>query len=199
MSTFDKLNVSDDNCRTAIEAKKEEDTLPQPDAARLSEGEVAHQVLRAIRQIVHRISEHSKQLSTEYGLTVPQLMCLKAVGELQQGLEEITVANVSKRVQLSPATVSRIIERMVRVGWLERERAEKDRRKVSLSLTAVGRARFESLPIPLQERFVARLHALPPEERLVLLSSLQRLSALMEAETIDAAPILHQGDAWSEG
>ena len=50
--------------------------------------EIAHEVLRSIRQIVRRISEYSRQLSREVGLTVPQLMCLKAIGDLED-LEDL--------------------------------------------------------------------------------------------------------------
>ncbi len=48
------------------------------------DAEIAHEVLRTIRQIVRKISEHSKSLYREVGLTVPQLMCLKAIGELDE-------------------------------------------------------------------------------------------------------------------
>lgn len=155
----------------------------------------AHEVLRVIRQIVRRISAYSKQLSGEIGLTVPQLMCLKAVGEMEeQGLPDVTVAAVGHRVQLSPATVSRIVDRLVRGDLVSRTRAEQDRRKVCLALTTSGLDRFHSLPTPLQEQFVERLRKLENSERQILLDSLKVLAELMDADSIDAAPILHHGD-----
>lgn len=158
----------------------------------------AHEVLRAIRRIVRKISSHSKHLSLEIGLTVPQLMCLKAIGELEEtGTEEITVAKVAERVQLSAATVSRVVDRLVNGGLVLRERTAPDRRKVALSLTPSGLDRFHSLPVPLQEKFVERLRALSEEEKKHLLSSLHQLASLMDAETLDAAPILHPDEALS--
>ena len=156
-----------------------------------AEYDIAHQVLRAIRQIVRRISEHSKHLSREVGLTLPQLMCLKAIGELEGG--EITVAQVGKQVHLSPATTSRILDRLVRAGLITRIRQERDRRKVSLSLTPAGVERYQTLPTPLQERFVERLLDLEPNERVALLDALQKISELMEATDLDAAPLLAPG------
>ena len=136
-------------------------------------------------------------MSTEFGLTVPQLMVLKAIGELEEvDAGAIAVADVGKRVQLSPATVSRIVDRLVRMELVRRERGEKDRRKVCLSLTESGLERFQSLPTPLQEDFVERLRALKSEERLLLLASLKRLASLMDADAIDAAPMLHHDEAW---
>lgn len=149
--------------------------------------ELAHEVLRAIRRIVRRIAEHSHVMAGEIGLTVPQLMCLKAVGELDG---EPTVAMVAERVQLSSATVSRIVERLVRAGLVLRERGLVDRRRVRLSLSDAGAKQFETLPTPLQEEFVERLAQLPEDERRVLLGSLHRIAELMQAEDLDASPIL---------
>ena len=154
------------------------------------DAEIAHEVLRTIRQIVRKISEHSKSLYREVGLTVPQLMCLKAIGELDEEHDEVTVVMVAKRLQLSAATVSRIIDRLTRAHLVVRERRSKDRRKVCLSLTPAGLERFQTLPVPLQELFVRRLSALPRKQRANLLDSLRRIAELMEAVEIDAAPIL---------
>ncbi len=155
--------------------------------------DIAEEVLTAIRQIVRRISEHSKSLSRDVGLTVPQLMCLKAIAELEEATSEITVAMVGKQVQLSPATVSRIIDRLVRAGLVDRERRSKDRRRVCLSLTPAGLERFQTSPTPLQEQFLERLHALPDDERRAILNSLRRIVAMMDATDLDAAPILTPG------
>ncbi len=151
---------------------------------------LAHEVLRTIRQIVRKISEHSKSLYRDVGLTVPQLMCLKAIGDLEETCQEVTVVMVATQLDLSPATVSRILDRLTRAGLVDRERRSKDRRKVCLSLTASGLERFQTLPVPLQEKFVRRLLALPADERSQLLQSLQRIAELMEAAEIDAAPML---------
>lgn len=155
---------------------------------------VAHEILRAIRQLVRRISEHSRYLSREVGLTVPQLMCLKAIGELEDDEAGVTVAMVSDRVQLSAATVSRIIDRLERAGLVTRERSAADRRRVSLALTAAGLERYQTLPIPLQETFLQRLDQLPEPELDQLRTALQRISELMEASQLDAAPMLVPGE-----
>lgn len=155
---------------------------------------IADEVLTSIRQIVRRISEHSKALSQMVGLTVPQLLCLKAIGHLERGEDEITVVMVGKQVQLSAATVSRIVDRLVRSGLVERERRSQDRRRVCLSLTDAGLERFQTLPTALQEKFVERFSALSDDERDTILSSLHRIVAMMDAEDVDAAPILVPGE-----
>ncbi|MFQ5477533.1 MAG: MarR family winged helix-turn-helix transcriptional regulator [Candidatus Binatia bacterium] len=158
-----------------------------------AEIDTANEILRSIRRIVRRISEQSRLMSRDVGITLPQLLCLKAIGELEEAEDEVTVVMVGKRVHLAPATVSRIVERLVNAGMVNRERRSKDRRKVCLSLTDLGLERFQTLPTPFQETFVQRLAKLDRNERDALLDSLRRLTQLMEAEDLDAAPVLVPG------
>lgn len=152
--------------------------------------ENAHEVLLALRQIQRRISEHSKYLSREVGLTVPQLLCLKAIGDMVEEHDEITVAMVGERVQLSAATASRVIDKLTLGGLVIRERRSKDRRRVCLSLTSTGQERFETLPTPLHESFVERFEALDEQEQQSLFHALYRIVELMGATEFDAAPML---------
>ena len=148
-------------------------------------------ILRSIRRIIRRVSQYSRDLSDQVDLTVPQLICLKAVAE--SDAERTTVGQVSEKVSLSAATVSTILDRLVRKGLVERHRWESDRRKVYVTLTPAGIARCETLPTPLDESFLDRLEKLPANERRELLDALERIVALMDAEQVDAAPMLVDG------
>lgn len=159
--------------------------------------QVAHEVLRAIRRVMRRVAEYSRHLSGAAGLTVPQLMCIKAIGE--QAADPPTVAQLADRVHLSAATTSRIVDRLVKGGWVTRSRSATDRRRVHLALTADGEARYAALPAPLQERFVRRFLALPETERASILAALERITELMDAEDVDAAPMLTADEMSSSG
>lgn len=117
------------------------------------------------------------------------MLCLKAISEFPEGTE-ITVAMVANAVQLSAPTVSRILDKMEKSGHVSRERSSKDRRRVCVSLTGGGWQRLENLPTPLHEQFLKRLRTLDPIECLGLLRGLERVVELMDAEEIDAAPLL---------
>jgi len=154
--------------------------------------DIADDALRAIRRILRRTSEHSRQLARQSGLTVPQVLCLKRIADARPD-EEITVALVSQAVQLAPATVSRILDRLEDAGLVVRERRSQDRRKVCLSLTELGREQIDNLPPPLQEQFVERLRALSPPEQKNLVGALEQVVEMMEASGLDAAPVLDPG------
>jgi DNA-binding MarR family transcriptional regulator len=158
-----------------------------------AQADIAKDLLRTIRQMVRRISIHSKQLQRDVGLSVPQVVCLQAIAELE-GRGDLTVAQVSSRVQLSPATVSRIVDRLVMSGLVTRERSAIDRRRVSVALTAAGQERVTTMPTPLQDTFLRRLGELPRERQVELRDALQRVADLMSAGELDAAPLLTPGE-----
>ncbi len=97
---------------------------------------------------------------------------------------------VAEAVQLSAPTVSRILDKLEKGGYVSRERKSKDRRRVCVSLTESGWQRIENLPTPLHEQFLVRLESLDPIECLGLLKALERIVELMDAEGIDASPLL---------
>jgi len=153
---------------------------------------IADEVLRAIRRILRKTAEHSRQLAREGDLSVPQLLCLRKVAESTKA-EPVTVAEVANAVQLSNATVSRILDRLGEAELIIRERSTVDRRKVFLWLTAAGKRRLKKLPTPLHEKFLTRLKRLRKAEQSALLSSLEQIVEMMGAEELDAAPVLMPG------
>lgn len=152
-------------------------------------------VLRSLRRIIRQVSAHSRSLSSVSGVTVPQMLCMRAIAEVgaQDPSAEVTSRAVSQSVQLSPSTVSGVMERLVQAGLVLRERSTRDRRRVHLSLTPAGEATLAAAPNPLQERFLSRLQGLPKEEQERLLEALERVVQLMDAEELEAAPILAPG------
>ena len=153
---------------------------------------VADEILRAIRRIVQQIATHSRNLYQHTGLTVTQVLCLNAIARSPD--PEVTAAAVSRQIDLRPATLTGILDRLERDGLVVRERRSRDRRKVCLSLTEKGQACVDSLPSPLHDRFLGRLEALPAEERARILASLRLLVEMMDATEVEASPILVSGD-----
>src|SRR5690606_3435315 len=114
---------------------------------------------------------------------------LKAI----EATSESTIGVLARKISLSQATVTDIIVRLENRGLLVRERSETDKRYVYLHLTETGRKALANAPTPLQESFGKRFLELKEWEKSMILSSLQRLAELMDAEEIDASPILDPG------
>ncbi len=149
----------------------------------------AKYVLASLRRIIRAIDLHSRDLVQKYGLTGPQLVLLK---ELVESSPQ-TVSRLASAVSLSQATVTGILDRLERNGMIERVRDSNDKRRVMVSPTAAAEAALAGAPPLLQEHFTRAFDRLPEWERTQILSSLQRIVALMEANDVEAGPILITG------
>lgn len=145
---------------------------------------IAFELLRAARRIAARVDSHSRATARGAGLTIPQLLCLKALGEDA----ETTAVALARRLDLTPATVTGILDRLEDAGLLVRVRRDDDRRKLRLDLSEAGRAKLSALPAPLDDGFIERLFALPAGRRRELLAALVEVADLMDAPTDPAAP-----------
>lgn len=143
-------------------------------------------MLRALRRVMRAVDLHSRQLAQGYGITGPQALLLKEC----LGGSGLTAGELARRVNLSQATVTDILNRLEQRGLILRTRSQQDRRQVFVAATEQGRALAETSPPLLQERFVRRFNALPDWEQNLLLSSLQRIAELMDAADLDVAPML---------
>jgi DNA-binding MarR family transcriptional regulator len=102
----------------------------------------------------------------------------------------INSSQVAKNVNLSAATVTNILDRLENKGLVSRVRSTQDKRKVSLYLTENGKALLLNAPQALQEHFIENFANLAQWEQSQLLSSMERLAGMMDANEIDAAPLL---------
>ncbi|ATF08870.1 MarR family winged helix-turn-helix transcriptional regulator [Candidatus Enterovibrio altilux] len=144
------------------------------------------EILVALRQIIRAIDLHSRKLNKEAGLTGPQLVLMKAIHDL----DEVTIRQLSNHTNMSQATATTILDRLANRNFIVRVRNNLDKRKVHAHLTAEGLQALQQAPKPLQENFIFRFQSLEAWEQSLLISSVQRIAVMMNAEHIDAAPLL---------
>lgn len=147
------------------------------------------ELLVSLRKVIRAIDLHSKQLNKTSGLTGPQLLIMNEVAQT----DGITASRIAQNVNLSPATVTNILDRLENRNLVTRVRSQLDKRRVSLYLTDNGKEILQHAPQPLQEHFIAKFSALEEWEQSLLLSSMQRVAAMMDADKIDASPLLAVG------
>jgi len=146
-------------------------------------------VLIALRRLIRATDLHSRDLARTTGLTTPQLLLLQAIRQY----DEITIGQLASVVNLSQATVTSILDRLENKGSITRKRSAEDRRKVHAYLTDAGSQLIEKAPAPLQEHFIRQFDGLEEWEKSMILASLQRVASMMDAQNIDAAPVLDVG------
>ena len=149
----------------------------------------SHDVLVLLRQIIRVTDMHDKQLSRMTGLTLPQLMTMQTL----EAEGPITIGILARKMNLAQATVTSIVDRLELKELVRRKRSDSDKRKVLVCPTATGTELLKSAPTTLQDLFVRRFSALESWEQSMVEAALQRVAILLDADQIDAAPMLDIG------
>ncbi len=148
--------------------------------------DLEEEILVSLRRITRAIDIHSRYLASTFGLTGPQLVCLRVLGRIGH----TTPSQLAKQVDLSHATVTGIVDRLAARQLVARNRNPDDRRHVKVTITDAGMALLREAPSALQEKFAQRLATLSEEEGEFLRLSLRKIVRMMDGDDIDAAPIL---------
>jgi DNA-binding MarR family transcriptional regulator len=134
-------------------------------------------VLSAIRRIVHAVDSHSKELERALGITLPQLVVLRAI----RTLGEVTTGKLSAAASLSPATVTTILDKLEARGLVVRYRNAEDRRVVHSKLTGRGAQMLDGAPPFLHERFVSAFAKVDLARQAALVAALEQVADMMGA------------------
>jgi len=145
--------------------------------------------LRAIRRLLRVAEQGEKQLAAVTGLTPSQLVVLQEVA--RHG--ETTAGAIAGALRFSHATVTNIVDRLEQAGLARRRRGEQDRRQVWVSITDAGQQTLAAAPNILQDQFRSKFDILPDWEQAMIVAMLERLTTLLNADDIDAAPVIHAG------
>ncbi len=148
-------------------------------------------ILRDVRRIVRALSLASRDLARTHELTVAQLLCLRVL----RNAGMLSAGALANALSISPQTVTGLLDRLHARGLIARARSETDRRQVLISLSEQGEKLLAATSPSLQDRFVKRFSALPPARRAALSDALSTVVSLLEADSLDAAPLLAPGHA----
>jgi len=130
----------------------------------------------ALRRVAQGFEVDSRRMAEAHGLTGPQLVCLRAVANL----EPTTATDVSQSVHLSPSTIVGVFDRLEAKGLIERQRDSKDRRLVFVSATEAGRGAAAEAPHPLSDALRTLLGRRSKTEQQALLSAMDELARLLD-------------------
>lgn len=143
--------------------------------------EPIEEVLIALRRIIRASDLHSKYLVKTTGLTTPQIFLLQAIRTRGQA----TIGELANTISLSQATVTTIVDRLEKRKLVFRERSAKDKRKVYARLTEEADEILKIAPLPMQTRFTREFSNLKEWEKSMIISSLQRVAQMMDANDIE--------------
>lgn len=146
--------------------------------------------LVALRRILRATELYARDLAHAAGLTPAQLRVLQVVGEKGGA----TPKALATQMGVSQATVTALVDKLVARKLVERVPSELDRRQTNVVATAQGHETLEVAPDALQQKYARAFSELANWEQALLVSSLERVADMLDAQSIDAAPVLTTGE-----
>lgn len=95
----------------------------------------AREMVDSFITVSRTLTKFSLQNATSLGLTLPQMGILNTISTFP----EITLKEITVKLQLSKSTVSTTIDDLVNLKLIERKTNNQDRREINLTSTAKGK------------------------------------------------------------
>jgi DNA-binding MarR family transcriptional regulator len=137
-------------------------------------------LVRAMRDCCQR---QEGEICHKLALTASQFACLVALPETG----DLTVQQVAAGMRLSASRASRVVESLVREGVLERQSTGQDRRQQHLTLSTMGRAKWQRAHMLLVECEQKLLAHLSTQESRELEEALQTVINALTGERVKQA------------
>jgi MarR family transcriptional regulator, organic hydroperoxide resistance regulator len=139
--------------------------------------------MRTLWQLNHVLERASRRMESQSGVTAQQRMIIRCVGKYPG----MTAGQLATHLHVDAGTVSAAIDRLEQKGLLERRKAQRDRRRVMLGLTAAGRAVDASAPGPTEQALNGLLQTAESQDVDCARRVLSSLSNLIE-RTLNGDP-----------
>lgn len=145
-------------------------------------------ILTLIRKIIRSVDIDSKRIEKEFGVSIPQLLTLQFLDSQEDF--RATSTQIKNHLELNASTVTGIINRLLSKGLIVKTPNPNDGRGYFIVLTAKGGYLLKKSPVTLQETVSKKIESLSAEEINTLYKGVGLLINLLEAENVDAAPLI---------
>jgi DNA-binding MarR family transcriptional regulator len=139
--------------------------------------------LDALRHIVQAL-RGGRARGASAGIGSAQLFALQQIAEHP----DASVNDVAALTFTHQSSVSVVVQRLVRLGLVEKVPSPADRRRQRLAVTAQGLRVLRQAPVAVQEGLIAAIAALPSAERRNLARSLDTIARAVAPASAGAPP-----------
>jgi len=140
------------------------------------------EIMQSLRRIFRAIQDYSQEVSKEFGITGPQLWALKIISADGR----LSLGELTKKMYLHPSTVSGIVDRLEKKGYVVRDRGQEDRRVVKVHLPPKGKKLVKKAPNPIQGKMVYGLRKLERRKLNSIYDSVEKLVQIMAVQDVKA-------------
>ena len=113
-----------------------------------------------IRQYQRDVDAFDQAVAERYGLSRTDFRCLDLVLELTTAGTSVTPMRLAEAADLTPSTITSVLDRLERAGYLRRVRGQANRRQVLLELTAAFAEATQEIFAPIAAEGAGQLRRL---------------------------------------
>jgi DNA-binding MarR family transcriptional regulator len=146
------------------------------------------EVMQSLRKTIKSIKDYSYEVSRKFGITGPELWVLKSISTNGS----ISPGHLSKKMYLHPSTITGVVDRLEKKGYVLRDRGQEDRRVVKVHLTPNGKKLVRKAPNPIQGKMIFGLRKLKREELNSIYDAVKKLGEIVEAQNVKVTFIFDQ-------
>lgn len=157
-------------------------------AKELTRDEAVSGTMKSLRRIMKSFQDYSQRVLSHFGVTGPQLWVLKTLA--QDG--DLALGHLSKRMSVNPSTITGVVDRLEKKGYVIRIRNQKDRRLVKVQLTPAGMELVKRAPDPMQGKLIYGLKRLKKDELYSIYKAVAKLVEIMEAHNVKVTFLFDQ-------
>jgi MarR family transcriptional regulator, organic hydroperoxide resistance regulator len=137
--------------------------------------EIAGPIFVSLKEQMHPADIRARSHPAAKELTFTQLRVLLAI---EYGKNQ--VGKLARSARVAQPAMSKIVDHLIRRGFVRRDPHASDRRKIILSLTAKGAATALRIRMKAAEKYVNAIKALSPSEKRKLAEGLSVISRVIE-------------------
>ncbi len=144
----------------------------------MSNSDVVNKIENLLRHVAVIVTQRGREHLGDFNITPPQFSALLAL--IDSG--EITMGELCQKLYLACSTVTDLIDRMEKNGFVERFKDDKDRRVIRLRVLPAGMAIYEDVIKTRRAYLESVFSGVEREEQEQLANSFARVYSLMKPE-----------------
>lgn len=146
------------------------------------------EILIKIRKIVRSVNLESKKIQKEYGISIPQILALEYLNNSDN--YQATQRQLRDYLNLNSSTVTGIINRLEKKGFIARLPKREDKRTTHIIMTSKGSDLLEKTPSLLHEKLTKKLEDVPDDHTYDINEALNLIIHYLGIDDVDASPVI---------
>jgi DNA-binding MarR family transcriptional regulator len=138
--------------------------------------EAARTIINLMKQVGGKIQKRVRLDTPDHGLTFTQLFVLASLNRHGQ----MKMSDLSERLGLTNSTTSGIVDRLVKMGLVCRNRSEQDRRVVYVALTDVSQRFAGGIEARIDQLVLELFGSASEADLQCIIQGLKRLDAIID-------------------